>query len=160
MMLTLGKCELSSLYEKLSGRSIRPEVNKTPGGAFSWVAAGEGLLALTRQPIRRPGQPKAAAPDSGSRVALAPGERSYIQGKPMSETGQLYFRDIPRCRCRCRRPGDDARAWAGAGELWMWLAWPTGLGKRGRLAGEGWADGEGADREGTRTGKGRPGIRD
>jgi len=100
MMLTLGKCELSSLYEKLSGRSIRPEVNKTPGGAFSWVAAGEGLLALTRQPLRRPGQPKATAPDSCIRAASAPGERSYIHGKPMAETGQSYFPGHSAMRCR------------------------------------------------------------
>ena len=45
------------------GRSIRPGVNQNrPGGAFSWAAAGECLLALTRQPLRRARQPKAAAP--------------------------------------------------------------------------------------------------
>jgi hypothetical protein len=35
----------------------------------------------------------------------------------------------------------------GAGELWMWFAWPTGLGWRkgwvGRSRGESWADREG-----------------
>jgi hypothetical protein len=79
---------------------------KTAPEGLSWAAAGECLLRLTRQPLRRPGQPKAAAPDSCIRVASAPGERSYIYGKPMPETGQLYFRGIPRCRC----PGGGARA--------------------------------------------------
>jgi hypothetical protein len=56
--------------------------------AFFWAAAGECLLA----------------------VASAPGERSYVYGKPMPETGNCIFRAIPRCRCR----GDDARIPAGA----------------------------------------------
>ena len=84
--------------QRLLGRSIRPVVNEIrPGGTSPGAAAGNCLLALTRQPLRRPGQPKAAAPDSCIRVASAPGERSYIHGKPMAETGQLYFRGISRC---------------------------------------------------------------
>jgi hypothetical protein len=79
------------------GRSIRPEVNETaPEGLFPGAAAGTCLLALTRQPLRRPGQPKAAVPDSCIRAASAPDERSCIHGKPMAETGQSYFRGIPR----------------------------------------------------------------
>ncbi len=119
MVLTLWTCQLSSLYERLSGRSIRPEVNENrPGGAFSWAAAGECLLALTRQPLRQPGQPRAAAPDSCIRVASAPGERSYIYGKPMPETGQLYFPGhsaVPVPVPGRHRLGVGARIPAGAG---------------------------------------------
>ena len=87
-----GRVNYPACTRGFPGRSIRPEVNENrPGRAFSWAAAGECLLALTRQPLRRPGQPKAAAPDSCIRVASAPGERSYIHGKPMPETGQLYL---------------------------------------------------------------------
>src|SRR5262245_30564519 len=82
------------------------------------AAAGKCLLALTRQPLRRPGQPKAATPDSCTRAASAPGERSCIHGKPTAETGQLYFPGIPQCDTRC--PGDGARIPAGAG----FSAWP------------------------------------
>jgi hypothetical protein len=85
---------------------------KTARKGFPWAAAGECLLALTRQPLRRPGQPKAAAPDSCIRVASAPGERSYIHGKPMAETGQSYFPGHSAMRSRC--PGDGARIPAGA----------------------------------------------
>jgi hypothetical protein len=78
--------------ERFWGRSIRPEVNETaPEGLSPGAAAGKCLLALTRQPLRRPGQPKAAAPDSCIRAASAPGERPCIHGKPMTETGQLHF---------------------------------------------------------------------
>ena len=69
---------------------------KPPGGTFPGAAAGKCLLALTRQPLRRPGQPKATVPDSCIRAASAPDERSCIHGKPMAETGQSYFRGIPR----------------------------------------------------------------
>src|SRR6185369_16003154 len=84
--------------EAFLGRSIRLEVNETaPEGLSPGAAAGNCLLALTRQPLRRPGQPKAAAPDSCIRAASAPGEWSRLHGKPMAETGQLYFLGIPRC---------------------------------------------------------------
>jgi hypothetical protein len=100
-----GRVNYPACTRGFSGRSIRPEVNENrPGGAFSRAAAGECLLALTRQPRRRPGQPKAAAPDSCIRVASAPGERSYVYGKPMPETGQLYFPG------RGRSAGASARA--------------------------------------------------
>jgi hypothetical protein len=98
------------------GRSIQPEVNETAPEVLSpGAAAGNCLLALTRQPLRRPGQPKAAAPDSCIRAASAPGERSCIHGKPMAETGQLYFRG--HSAMRCRGPGDGARIPAGNGLL-------------------------------------------
>jgi hypothetical protein len=71
-----------------------------PEGLSPGAAAGKCLLALTRQPLRRPGQPKAAAPDSCIRVASAPGERSYIHGKPMTKTGQSYFPGHSAMRCR------------------------------------------------------------
>jgi hypothetical protein len=99
---------IQPVREAFLGRSIRPEVNETaPEGLSPGAAAGNCLLALTRRPLRRPGQPKAAAPDSCIRAALAPGERSCIHGKPMAETGQLYFPGIPRCgtRTRATMPG-------------------------------------------------------
>src|SRR4029079_3754562 len=58
-------------------------------------------------PLPRPGQPEAAVPDSCIRAASAPGERSFIHGKPMAENGQSYFRGI--LRCGARAPGDSAR---------------------------------------------------
>jgi hypothetical protein len=83
---------IQPVREAFLGRSIRPEVNETAPEVLSpRAAAGNCLIALTRQPLRRPGQPKAAAPDSGIRAASAPGERSCLHGKPMAETGQLYF---------------------------------------------------------------------
>jgi hypothetical protein len=92
MVLTLWTCQLSSLCERLLGRSIRPEVNETaPEGNFPGAAAGTCLFALTRQPLRRLGQPKAAVPDSCIQAASAAGERSCIHGKPMAETGQSDF---------------------------------------------------------------------
>src|SRR6188472_1951486 len=75
-----------------------------PEGLSPETAAGNCLLALTRQPLCRPGQPKAAAPDSCIRAASAPGERSCIHGKPMAETGQLYFPGA--FRDACQGPGD------------------------------------------------------
>ena len=73
-----------------------------PEGLSPGTAAGNCLLALTRQPLRRPGQPKAAAPDSCIRAASAPGERSCIHGKPITETGQLHFPGAFRDACRAR----------------------------------------------------------
>jgi len=102
--------------EAFLGRSIRLEVNETaPEGLSPGAAAGNCLLALTRQPLRGPGQPKAATPDSCILVASAPGERSCLHGKPMAETGQLYFRG--HSAMRCRGPGDGARIPAGNGLL-------------------------------------------
>ena len=106
MVLTLWTCQLSSLYERLSGRELSGTVNSAelnenrPGGAFPGAAAGKCLLALTRQPLRRRGQPKAATPDSCIRAASAPGERSCIDGKPMTETGQSYFPGHSAMRAR------------------------------------------------------------
>jgi hypothetical protein len=41
MVLRVWTCQLSSLYERLPGRSIRPEVNENrPGGAFSCFLLG------------------------------------------------------------------------------------------------------------------------
>jgi len=80
---------------------------KPPRGDFSLGRCGKCLLALTRQPLPRPGQPEAAVPDSCIRAASAPGERSFIHGKPMAENGQSYFRGI--LRCGARAPGDSAR---------------------------------------------------
>ena len=160
------------------GRSIRPGVNENrPGGAFSWAAAGECLLALTRQPLRRAGQPKAAAPDSCIRVASAPGERSYVYGKPMPETGNCICRGRGRGRCRATTPGYRrvravvvAGPWCGGAwrDACVWAARAALIPRRpnavepgsstsGRSEsadpwrsgrGEGWADGEGADGEG------------
>jgi hypothetical protein len=87
--------------ESFPERSIRLEVNETaPEGLSPGAAAGNCLLALTRQPFRRPGQPKAAAPDSCIRAASAPGERSCLHGKPLPEIGQLYFPGHSTMRCR------------------------------------------------------------
>src|SRR6185312_5433776 len=96
--------------EAFLGRSIRLEVNETaPEGLSPGAAAGNCLLALTRQPLRRPGQPKAAAPDSCIRAASAPGEVAWVHGKPMSETGQLYFPGIPRCGAGVRATPPQCR---------------------------------------------------
>src|SRR5690349_24776080 len=73
---------------------------KPPRGTFPWGGCGKCLLALTRPPLRRPGQPKAAVPDSCIRAASAPDERSYIHGKPMAETGQSYFPGHSAMRAR------------------------------------------------------------
>ena len=73
MVLTLWKCQLSSLYERLSG-TINSAVNENRAGeAFSWAAAGECLLALTRQPLRLPGsrKPRRRIHVSGSLRRLA-----------------------------------------------------------------------------------------
>ena len=121
MVLTLWTCQLSSLYRRLFGTRAFRTVNSAgskrnrPEGISPGAAAGNCLLALTRQPLRRPGQPKAAAPDSCTRAASAPGERSCLHGKPMAETGQLYFRG--HSAMRCRGPGDGARIPAGNGLL-------------------------------------------
>ena len=115
MMLTLWTCQLSSLCERLLGRSIRTEVNETaPKGLFPGAAAGTCLFALTSQPLRRPGQPKAAVPDSCIRAASAPGERSCIHGKPMAETGQSHFPGHSALRCQgSRRRRPDTGGWVG-----------------------------------------------
>ena len=77
-----GRVNYPACTRGFPGRSIRPEVNENrAGGAFSWAAAGEWLLALTRQPLRRLGQPKAAAPDSCIRVASAPGKSADGEGR-------------------------------------------------------------------------------
>jgi hypothetical protein len=100
-----GRVNYPACTRGFSGRSIRPEVNETaPEGRSPGAAAGNCLLALTRQPLRRPGQPKAAAPDSCIRAAPAPGERSCIHGKPTPETGQLYF--PCHSAVRCQAPGE------------------------------------------------------
>ena len=166
-----GRVNYPACTRGFPGRSIRPEVNENrPGRAFSWAAAGECLLALTRQPLRRPGQPKAAAPDSCIRVASAPGERSYIHGKPMPETGQLYLPGHSVLPVPGRsRPGTSARIPAGAGSRcggpWRGATlgaaglsvrqgrcgcgsrgrrgWGGGGAWAGRGRGEGWADREG-----------------
>ena len=109
-----GRVNYPACTRGFLGRSIRPEVNETAPEVLSpGAAAGNCLLALTRQPLRRPGQPKAAAPDSCIRAASAPGERSFLHGKPMAETRQLYFPGYSAMRCR--GPGDGARIPAGAG---------------------------------------------
>jgi hypothetical protein len=109
-----GRVNYPACTRGFLGRSIRPEVNETAPEVLSpGAAAGNCLLALTRQPLRRPGQPKAAAPDSCIRAASAPGERSCLHGKPMADTGQLYFPGYSAMRCR--GPGDGARIPAGAG---------------------------------------------
>jgi hypothetical protein len=75
-----------------SGRSIRPEVNETaPEGLFPGAAMGKCLLALTRQPLRGPGQPKAAAPDSCIRAASAPDERVMYPWQADGGNGKSYF---------------------------------------------------------------------
>src|SRR5438552_3809904 len=70
MVLTLWTCQLSDLYERLLG-TVNPSRSRQnrPGGTFPGAAAGKCLFALTRQPLRRSGQPKAAAPDSCTRAA-------------------------------------------------------------------------------------------
>ena len=120
---------------------------KPPGGTFPGAAAGNCLLALTRRPLRRPGQPKAAAPDSCIRAVLAPGERSCIHGKPMAETGQLYFPG--HSAMRCQGPGDGARTPAGAGSLCGVSVWRSSM-REGHRCGEarcrrapGWAPASG-----------------
>ena len=64
---------------------------KTAPEDFPGTAADKCLLALTRQPLRRSGQPKAAAPDSCVRVASAAGEWSCIHGKATTRNRAIVF---------------------------------------------------------------------
>ena len=125
MVFTLWTCQLSSLYERLSGRELSGTVNSAelnenrPGGAFPGAAAGKCLLALTRQPLRRRGQPKAATPDSCIRAASAPGERSCIHGKTMTGNRAIVFscafRDVVPV------PGDGPAGISAGAWLSVWL---------------------------------------
>src|SRR5437660_2115697 len=67
-----------------------------PEGLSLGRLRGKCLFALTRQPLRRSGQPKAAAPDSWIRVASAPGEWSCIHGKPTGRNRAIVFSDAFR----------------------------------------------------------------
>src|SRR5436309_15874107 len=82
-----------------------------PEGLSLGRLRGKCLFALTRQPLRRSGQPKAAAPDSWIRVASAPGEWSCIHGKPAGRNRAIVFSDA------FRGLGAQARAWRGGGAV-------------------------------------------
>src|SRR5262245_51884959 len=100
-----------------------------PEGLSTGAAAGKCLLALTRQPLRRPGQLKAAAPDSCTRAASAPGERSCIHGKPIAETGQLYFPGYSAMRypeSGRRRPDTGGCGFSAGRGLWCGAALGAG----------------------------------
>jgi hypothetical protein len=73
------------------GQFVSKKMKTAPRGLFPGAAAGKCLFALTRQPLRRSGQPKAAAPDSCTRVASVPGVSSCIHGKPLPGNGAIVF---------------------------------------------------------------------
>ena len=77
------------------GQFVSKKMKTAPRGLFPGAAAGKCLFALTRQPLRRSGQPKAAAPDSCTRVASVPGVSSCIHGKPPQGNGAIVFSAHP-----------------------------------------------------------------
>ena len=80
---------------------------KPPRGAFPGAVTGKCLVALTRQPFRRSGQPQAARPGSCTRLVSAPAMSSYIHGRSSPSTGQLYLpaHGEPRQRSARTPPG-------------------------------------------------------
>jgi hypothetical protein len=77
--------------EAFPGWSIRPEVKENRAGRTSLGRLRARACSCLPSTLRRSGQPKVAAPDLCIRVASAPGEWSCVRGKPIAETGQLYF---------------------------------------------------------------------
>ena len=138
------------LHERLSGTINSGSKLKPPGGAFSWAAAGGCMLALTRQPLRRPGRPKAAAPDSCIRVLRRLARDHISMVNRCRKLGNCIFRGIPPWRSGRRVGGIRC----GGARL---FAWPTGAGVAGGL-GRAWAGAVGV-RVGW-TGRGGAGIRD
>jgi hypothetical protein len=110
MVRTLWTCQLSSLYERLCrAADSSGTYENRPAELFPGAAAGKCLFALTRQPLPRLGQPEAATPGSGTRVASAPGVWSCIQGKPLPIRGAIVF----PAHSGARGPGGGAGAEAG-----------------------------------------------
>jgi hypothetical protein len=133
MVLTLWRCQKPSLQERLAGTAgVGPAFcrfwrlagsslgkRKPPRGAFPGAVTGKCLVALTRQPFRRSGQPQAARPGSCTRLVSAPAMSSYIHGRSSPSTGQLYLpahgkrrqRAAPGCRTdpRPRQPAARRR---------------------------------------------------
>ncbi len=64
---------------------------KTAPGVPPGAAAGKYALALTRQPLRRSGQPQAARPGSTARLVSPSAMWSYVQGRSPPERVQLYL---------------------------------------------------------------------
>lgn len=121
MVLTLWRCQKPSLQERLAGTAgVEPAFcrfwrlagsslgkRKPPRGAFPGAVTGKCLVALTRQPFRRSGQPQAARPGSCTRLVSAPAMSSYIHGRSSPSTGQLYLpaHGEPRQRSARTPPG-------------------------------------------------------
>lgn len=105
MMLTLWRCQKPGLCERLAGTAgvepgfgrfwrlagSSPGKRKPPRGAFPGAVTGKCLVALTRQPFRRSGQPQAARSGSCTRLVSASAMSSYVHGRSSRGRGQLYL---------------------------------------------------------------------